>query len=192
MSDRDPDFDLYDAEPEGFDIYSWSPTPAADVAAGKPQAPSTQVHLAASMPFGRVFWRFKGPDTLDRLIGALIKHRVDVFGMPAGPPRLDGRQAVSAPKFTAGPWVLGNENNECCDVFTGKTTIALDRIDPHVGCIVISREEMLANAHLVAAAPELLSALELMVAACPNGFSGSIYGNAHVAARAAIAKATKP
>lgn len=82
MSDRDPDFDLYDAEPEGFDIYSWSPTPAADVAAGKPQAPSTQVHLAASMPFGRVFWRFKGPDTLDRLIGALIKHRVDVFGMP--------------------------------------------------------------------------------------------------------------
>lgn len=80
MSDGPQSFDVYDAEPEGFDVYSWSPTPQADVEAGKPQAKSTQVHLAASFPFGRCYWRFKGPGTLDRLIGALIKHRVDVFG----------------------------------------------------------------------------------------------------------------
>lgn len=75
--------DLYDAEPEGFDVYSWSPTPAADVAAGKPQAPSTQVHLYASTPLQRMMWRFKGPGTLDRLIAALIHHRVHVFGQPS-------------------------------------------------------------------------------------------------------------
>lgn len=55
--------------------------------------------------------------------------------------------------------------------------------------VVLKRGEM---ARIVEDTAELLSALELMVAACPNGFSGSIYGNAHVAARAAIAKATKP
>jgi len=76
--------DLYDGDPAGFDIYSWSPTPQADVAAGKPQAPSTQVHLYISLPppFGRAMFRFKGPGTLDRLIAGLIKHRCDVWGTP--------------------------------------------------------------------------------------------------------------
>lgn len=85
MSARTPtpeNFDFYDAEPEGFDVYSWSPTPQADVDAGKPQAKCTQVHLAATTPMFRMFWRFKSTATLDRLIGALIAHRVDVFGMP--------------------------------------------------------------------------------------------------------------
>lgn len=83
MSARGPEaFDIFDAEPEGFDIYSWSPTPQADVEAGKPQAPSTQVHLATTTPMGRMFWRFKGPGTLDRLIAALIRHRTDVWGTP--------------------------------------------------------------------------------------------------------------
>lgn len=78
------DFDLYDGDPEGFNIYSWSPTPQAEVEAGKPQAPSTQVHLHISLPgnIGKMVFRFKGPNTLDRLIGALIKHRVDVWGLP--------------------------------------------------------------------------------------------------------------
>lgn len=77
-----PNFDVYDGDPEGFDIYSWSPTPQVDVEAGKPQAPSTQVHLFIHTMIGKVLVRFKGPNTLDSLIGALIKHRVDVFGPP--------------------------------------------------------------------------------------------------------------
>lgn len=76
-------FDLYDGDPEGFDIYSWSPTPQADVDAGKPQAPSTQVHLHVAVPMlGKLIYRFKGPGTLDRLIAGLMKHRVDVWGVP--------------------------------------------------------------------------------------------------------------
>ncbi len=76
--------DLYDGDPDGFDIYSWSPTPQAEVSAGKPQAPSTQVHMYISLPapFGRAMFRFKGTGTLDRLIAGLIKHRVDVWGLP--------------------------------------------------------------------------------------------------------------
>lgn len=62
--------------------------------------------------------------------------------------------------WTNGPWTLGNEDNSCCDVDTGKTTITLDRHDPNSGVPIIEREEMLANAHLVAAAPDLYEALE--------------------------------
>jgi hypothetical protein len=74
--------DFYDGDPEGFDIGSWSPTPQADVDAGKPQAPSTQVHLVARVGPVTMLWRFKGPGTLDRLIAALQKHRADVWGEP--------------------------------------------------------------------------------------------------------------
>lgn len=64
---------------------------------------------------------------------------------------------------TPGPWSIGNENNECCDVETGKTVISLDRHDPFMsGVIIITRDEMLANAHLIAAAPDLLDVLEMI------------------------------
>lgn len=59
---------------------------------------------------------------------------------------------------TPGPWKLGDENNACCDVDAGPVRITLDRMDPFTGKDVISREEMLANAHLVIAAPDLLAA----------------------------------
>jgi len=78
-------FDLYDGDPDGFEIYSWSPTPQADVDAGKPQAPSTMVHMYFTVPLGRCMYRFKGTGSLDRLIAALIKHRVDVWGVPQDP-----------------------------------------------------------------------------------------------------------
>lgn len=79
------DFDVYDADPEGIDIASWSPTPQAAVDAGKPQAPSTQVHLFMPLPgkLGKMLMRFKSPRTLDRLISALIRHRMDVWGPPS-------------------------------------------------------------------------------------------------------------
>ena len=74
--------ELYDADPE-LHVSSWSPTPQADVDAGKPQAPSTQVHLSFTLGgLGKMYFRFKKPGSLDRLIAALIKHRLDVFGKP--------------------------------------------------------------------------------------------------------------
>jgi hypothetical protein len=60
---------------------------------------------------------------------------------------------------TPGPWTLGNENNQCCDVEAGQTVISLDRMGQHTMQDVISREEMLANACLITAAPELLASV---------------------------------
>lgn len=64
-------------------------------------------------------------------------------------------------EHTRGPWTLGDENNESAEVCMGDVAVALDRHsrDPgRFGLLVISREEMLANARLIAAAPELLEA----------------------------------
>jgi hypothetical protein len=62
---------------------------------------------------------------------------------------------------TPGPWTLGDENNQCCDVNLGvqyNLTCSLDRQDANTGEVVISCDEMLANARLIAVAPELLKA----------------------------------
>lgn len=61
------------------------------------------------------------------------------------------------------PWTLGDENNACCSVSAGGTSISLNRMDElgHVDN-VISREEMLANAHLVIASPDLLALVEAL------------------------------
>jgi len=79
---KEMNFDFYDGDPEGFHIGSWSPTPQTEVDAGAKQAPSTQVHLTIPTALGKMVMRFKGPGTLDRLIAALMKHRVDVWGVP--------------------------------------------------------------------------------------------------------------
>lgn len=61
-------------------------------------------------------------------------------------------------KHTEGPWTLGDENNQCCDVTVGRTSVSIDRADMHTGEFgVVSRAEMLANAALIAAAPDLLA-----------------------------------
>jgi hypothetical protein len=70
---------------------------------------------------------------------------------------------VSETKFTKGPWVIGYENNQCCEVVIGgedNVCVYLDRQDNNTSKVVISREEMLANAHLIVAAPALYEALE--------------------------------
>jgi hypothetical protein len=72
-------------------------------------------------------------------------------------------------KHTAGPWLLGDENDACAEVECGLTRISLDRTDPYTSKYVISREEMLANVHLVMAAPDLLAALEALTAAVTDG-----------------------
>lgn len=71
VADVMKDVDYYEAQPEGFDTYSWSPTPEAKV---------TQVHLHVVLNAFRIVTRFKGPGTLDRLINALIEHREEVWG----------------------------------------------------------------------------------------------------------------
>jgi hypothetical protein len=63
-------------------------------------------------------------------------------------------------KFTSGPWTLGDENNQCCDINCGETVISLSRYPLNGDCFVIERDEMLANAKLIIAAPELYEALE--------------------------------
>lgn len=65
-------------------------------------------------------------------------------------------------KHTQGPWELGDENNESAEVALGDgLTISLGRDSRHTSELVISRDEMLANAQLIMAAPDLLDALEL-------------------------------
>lgn len=59
-------------------------------------------------------------------------------------------------KGTPGPWSYEGGNNENCEVQAKDTTIDLTRCDRNTGEHVISREEMEANARLIAAAPELL------------------------------------
>lgn len=66
-------FDFYDADPAGFHVLSWCPTP-------EPTVPPTQVHLVIPVPGQTVIFRFKGPGMLDRLITALQEHRKDVWG----------------------------------------------------------------------------------------------------------------
>lgn len=64
---------------------------------------------------------------------------------------------------TPGPWKMGNENNQCCDVECGdgRTSISLSRFDSlRMNEFNISRDEMLANAHLVVASPWMLQMLK--------------------------------
>ena len=96
---------------------------------------------------------------------------------------------------TPGPWKLGDENDACCSVSTGRSAIWLDRMDelgrkPNV----IPREEMLANAHLIMAAPDLLEVLREALkdgSAAPSPIVGgrSLVLLDVAKARAAIAKA---
>jgi hypothetical protein len=64
---------------------------------------------------------------------------------------------------TKGPWTLGNENNAHAEVEVGESTVSLSRYPRHGDGFCMERDEMLANAHLISAAPELLEALEAVV-----------------------------
>lgn len=73
-----PAAEYYEAGPE-FNVGSWCPTPDGS---GPPQ----QVHLRFGTPPGNcMLVRFKGPDSLDALIDALLEHRQHVFGKRGEP-----------------------------------------------------------------------------------------------------------
>lgn len=79
-----PEAHYYEGNPEGFDVYEWSPMPP-----GTKDAPVTQVHLHAIAAFGRIAFRFKSNRTLDRLIAALLDHRLGVFKVEPFEPELE-------------------------------------------------------------------------------------------------------
>ena len=60
---------------------------------------------------------------------------------------------MSAPKFTPGPWVVGGAT-----AFVNQLSI-----EPCIGAVYGAGEEVKANAHLIAAAPELYSALKMVL-----------------------------
>lgn len=94
-------------------------------------------------------------------------------------------------KFTAGGWRILDLRN----VGEGRITIARRGDPPVIARIqnIASRrpltDEDMANAALIAAAPELLEALELMVARLEERSEYDKCGQLYYGARAAIAKA---
>ena len=72
---------------------------------------------------------------------------------------------MSNENWTKGEWEIGDCNNQCCEVsITNQrgecSTICLDRLDRFTAGFIMERSEMLANAHLIAAAPELYKELK--------------------------------
>lgn len=93
--------------------------------------------------------------------------------------------------YTPGPWRIGDAGKTVFWPVTDEPSpIAITNLIPPTPRAGI--DERKANARLIAAAPELLEALESIVAAYSNIGSGAIDSAAVIAlARAAIAKATK-
>ena len=99
-------------------------------------------------------------------------------------------------KFTPGPWVLGGKDGDkfgadgyiYCNNSIG-SAIAICYGDD-LKCSVFSRSEEVANAKLIAAAPDLLEALENLLKAFDGAFAGA-YGRGplYIAANSAINKA---
>lgn len=64
-------------------------------------------------------------------------------------------------KHTPGPWELSDENNAHFEIQIGETICSLDRCSRYSDLkYVIEREEMIANGHLIMAAPDMLDALK--------------------------------
>ncbi len=93
-------------------------------------------------------------------------------------------------KHTPGPWSAGSRVNNFIDIFhsqanvKGAITLALCRVQSRASWV----EESKANARLIAAAPDLLEALQNLLKV-HEGEGGTRYHAGDIA-RAAIAKAT--
>ncbi len=93
-------------------------------------------------------------------------------------------------QHTPGPWGLCDDRKDGVSVITsggddGRSIAFIELVD-------VSEPELEANARLIAAAPDLLAALEAMVAADEHGWPVNMGGSARDAANDAIAKARRP
>lgn len=98
---------------------------------------------------------------------------------------------MSAPKFTPGPWRWEVSHSRRFDA-----RVEVTKDTGGHGHPVVALVENTQDAHIVAAAPELLAALEYVLGELevsrPEGVDAARYFTALDLARAAIAKATKP
>lgn len=99
----------------------------------------------------------------------------------------------NTPKHTPGPWVATFDPRERPGIEAGNTSIVLfgeiKNSNDDGGIRGRNDEEANANAHLIAAAPELLEALEALVACVECNESVPAWTSQWDIARAAIAKA---
>jgi len=97
-------------------------------------------------------------------------------------------------KHTPGPWVIDHETRpvEICVVYHTNHPNSFVYIRGALGYWDADKDENMANAKLIAAAPELLEALQLMVGTFldTEGSHSQCEDDATDVARAAIAKAT--
>lgn len=91
-------------------------------------------------------------------------------------------------KYTPGPWGYDDYDHTafCSDKYKEDYFM---RIEWSVDALGIPEEEIQANARLIAAAPELLEALEELIAMNNCNYDRTIQENGYKKARAAIAKA---
>ncbi len=89
-----------------------------------------------------------------------------------------------ATKHPPGPWVWNGKDMPFADIEDARGNVIAGMVYNGGHPQVASRDEMLANARLIAAAPELLDALRLVLA-----HDGALTGADWTAIRAAIAKA---
>ena len=109
---------------------------------------------------------------------------------------VDDKQNPLAPvkmstKHTPGPWRLNSDALVCGNGdLMMSIAICYDKSSAADG---VSRDEMKANARLIAAAPELLDALQSLLARVSSDIiANQCWHEEQRAARAAIAKATNP
>lgn len=103
-------------------------------------------------------------------------------------------QGIKRP-WTPGAWVMGDETNSHAQVCLGESNCSVDlrRFADYPHCPEMSRNEMLANAHLIECAPELFEALERLIGYVDSPCGGCGENNAPpeviAQAEAALAKA---
>jgi hypothetical protein len=92
-------------------------------------------------------------------------------------------------KHTPGPWFYTGKHHDCEVRYVGRNRE--DRFDTEIATLYLGKgEEQIANANLIAAAPELLAALQ-EVFVIGDTLVSDVYGyEFKEKARAAIAKAT--
>ena len=62
-------------------------------------------------------------------------------------------------QHTPGPWESAGGDDSSYEINIGESTAFIARYDKNTGAMVFSRDEMEANARLIAAAPEMLDTL---------------------------------